>query len=53
MHKKVFTPENAAMLLIDHQVGTMAWTHSHDINLVRQNALKLARIGRPRASRSC
>ena len=46
MHKKVFTPENAAMLLIDHQVGTMAWTHSHDINLVKQNALKLARIGK-------
>jgi hypothetical protein len=24
--------------------GTMAWTHSHDINLVKKNALKLARI---------
>src|SRR6186713_3011391 len=46
MHKKVFTPENAAMLLIDHQVGTMAWTHSHDINLVKQNAIKLARIAK-------
>jgi nicotinamidase-related amidase len=34
------------MLLIDHQVGTMAWTHSHDINLVKQNALKLARIAK-------
>lgn len=44
MHKTAFTPNNAAMLLIDHQVGTMAWTHSHDINLVKQNALKLARI---------
>jgi nicotinamidase-related amidase len=44
MHKAVFTPENSAMLLIDHQVGTMAWTHSHDINLVKANALKLARI---------
>ena len=44
MHKNVFTPENSAMLLIDHQVGTMAWTHSHDINLVKANALKLARI---------
>ncbi|WP_218119605.1 isochorismatase family protein [Pseudoxanthomonas sp. CF125] len=32
------------MILIDHQVGTMAWTHSHDINLVKANALKLARI---------
>jgi nicotinamidase-related amidase len=44
MHKAVFTPENSAMLLIDHQVGTMAWTHSHDINLVKANAVKLARI---------
>ena len=46
MHKNAFTPENAAMLLIDHQTGTMAWTHSHDINLVKQNALKLAKIAR-------
>jgi nicotinamidase-related amidase len=46
LHKSVFTPDNAAMLLIDHQVGTMAWTHSHDINLVKQNALKLARIAK-------
>lgn len=44
MHNKVFTPENAAMLLIDHQIGTMGWTHSHDINLVKQNAIKLAKI---------
>ena len=28
MHKKAFTPDNAAMLLIDHQLGTMGWTHS-------------------------
>jgi hypothetical protein len=37
-------PFEAAMLLIDHQVGTMAWTHSSDINLVKRNALRLARI---------
>ncbi len=36
MHKKAFTPDNAAMLLIDHQVGTMGWTHSSDINLVKK-----------------
>jgi hypothetical protein len=24
MHKAAFTPDNAAMLLIDHQIGTMA-----------------------------
>ncbi|MDC8103396.1 isochorismatase family protein [Chryseobacterium sp. PTM-20240506] len=46
MHTKAFNPENAAMLLIDHQVGTMAWTHSHDINLVKQNAIKLAKIAK-------
>ena len=31
MHKNVFTPENAAMLLIDHQVGTIAGTHSFQL----------------------
>jgi nicotinamidase-related amidase len=44
MHKNVFTPENAAMLLIDHQVGTISWTHSHDVEEVKRNALNLARI---------
>jgi nicotinamidase-related amidase len=44
VHKSAFTPANAAMLLIDHQLGTMGWTHSHDINLVKQNTLKLAKI---------
>src|ERR1700686_828409 len=46
MHKAAFTPNNAAMVLIDHQLGTMGWTHSHDINLVKANALKLARIAK-------
>jgi hypothetical protein len=46
MHKAAFTPNTAAMLLVDHQIGTMAWTHSHDINLVKQNALKLAKIAK-------
>lgn len=46
MHKATFTPNNAAMLLIDHQLGTMGWTHSHDLNVVKQNALKLARIAK-------
>jgi nicotinamidase-related amidase len=44
MHKNVFTPENAAMLLIDHQVGTISWTHSHDVEEVKRNALNLAKI---------
>src|SRR5260370_18579928 len=46
MHKNAFTPSNAVMLLIDHQVGTMGWTHSHDINLVKQQELTLARIAK-------
>ncbi|HKW34861.1 MAG TPA: isochorismatase family protein [Candidatus Acidoferrum sp.] len=46
MNKKAFTLDNAAMALIDHQVGTMGWTHSHDINLVKKNALRLARIAK-------
>lgn len=44
MHRNVFTPENAAMLLIDHQVGTISWTHSHDLAEVKKNALQLAKI---------
>ena len=46
MHQNVFTPENAAMLLIDHQLGTIRWTHSNDIDLVKQNAIKLAKIAK-------
>jgi nicotinamidase-related amidase len=46
MHKNAFTPGNAALVLIDYQVGTMGWTHSHDINLVKFNALRLARIAK-------
>jgi nicotinamidase-related amidase len=46
MHKRAFTPDNSAILLIDHQIGTMAWTHSSDINLVKKNALRLARIAK-------
>ncbi len=34
MHRDASTPNNAAMLLIDHQVGTMTWTHSHDISFI-------------------
>lgn len=46
MHKNAFTPDNAAMVLIDHQVGPMSWTHSLDINIVRKNTLKLAQIAK-------
>jgi hypothetical protein len=40
MHKKAFTADNAAMPLIDYRVVTISWTRSHDINLVRQNAIR-------------
>ncbi len=33
-------------MLIDHQVGTIAWAHSGDINLVKENALRLATIAK-------
>ncbi|WP_183068069.1 isochorismatase family protein [Streptomyces sp. gCLA4] len=32
------------MLLIDHQTGTMSWTHSHDVEHVEKSALNLAKI---------
>lgn len=44
MHKNVYTAENAAMLLIDHQTGTMSWTRSHDVEEVKKNATQLAKI---------
>lgn len=44
MHNKVYTPENAAMLLIDHQVGTISWTHSHNVEEIKNNAIQLAKI---------
>jgi hypothetical protein len=44
MHRAAFTLENAAMLMIDPQLATMGWPHSHDINLVEANALTLAKI---------
>lgn len=44
MHKNVYTAENAAMLLIDHQTGTMSWTRSHDVEEVKKNAAQLAKI---------
>jgi nicotinamidase-related amidase len=38
-----FTADNAAMLLIDHQVGTMSWVHSILFDEMKQNALILAK----------
>lgn len=38
-----FTPEDTAILLIDHQLGTMSWVGSIDQNLMKANALALAK----------
>lgn len=41
-----FTGENAALLLIDHQVGTMGWVQSIPIEEMKRNALMLAKTTR-------
>lgn len=46
MHKNVYTADNAAMLLIDHQVGTISWTKSHSRSAIKRNAASLARIAK-------
>jgi nicotinamidase-related amidase len=46
MHKGAFTPETSAVLLIDHQIGTLGWQHSGDINYTKQQTLKLAQIAK-------
>lgn len=39
----LFTPQDSAILLIDHQVGTMSWIRSAPIEDVKANALALAK----------
>lgn len=41
-----FTGDNAAMLLIDHQVGTMGWAKSMPFDELKRNALMLAKTAR-------
>ncbi len=41
---KRFTPENSAMLLIDHQVGTIGWVGSIDQEELKRNAAALAKV---------
>jgi nicotinamidase-related amidase len=41
-----FTANNAAMLLIDHQVGTMGWAKSLPFEELKRNALMLAKTAR-------
>lgn len=41
-----FSANNAAMLLIDHQVGTMGWAKSMSFGVMKRNALILAQTAR-------
>ncbi len=41
--KNLFTPENSALLLIDHQVGTMSWVRSLELDVIKTNTLVLAK----------
>lgn len=41
-----FTPDNTAMLLIDHQVGTMGWVGSISFDEMKANALALAKAAK-------
>ena len=41
-----FTGDSAALLLIDHQVGTMSWVKSIPLEDMKRNALMLAKTAR-------
>jgi nicotinamidase-related amidase len=41
--KNLFTIENSALLLIDHQVGTLSWVRSLDLDVIKTNTLVLAK----------
>ena len=41
-----YNAQNTAMLLIDHQVGTMQWMHSGPTAVMRRNTLALAQAAR-------
>lgn len=46
MNHESFNADNAALLLIDHQVGTMGWVKSTSFAEMKQNALMLAQSAR-------
>ncbi|MEU0009522.1 isochorismatase family protein [Streptomyces sp. NPDC006314] len=46
MSEQSFTSENTAMLLIDHQVGTMGWVRSIGFDELKANALALAKAAK-------
>jgi nicotinamidase-related amidase len=46
MSYEKFSADNAAMLLIDHQVGTMSWVKSIPLDELKRNMLLLAKTAR-------
>lgn len=46
MNIEWFSTQNAAMLLIDHQVGTMGWVQSAALDDIKRNTLVLARAAK-------
>ncbi|CCH31800.1 isochorismatase family protein [Actinosynnema sp. NPDC047251] len=46
MAVRLFTPESSAVVLIDHQVGTMGWVRSTDPARLKRNALALAKAAK-------
>jgi nicotinamidase-related amidase len=40
-----FTPQNSAILLVDHQKSTMDWIYSQDKKGVENNLIMLSRLG--------
>ena len=43
MSQPTFSPQNATLLLIDHQVGTMGWVRSVPFETMKRHAITLAR----------
>ena len=46
MNNTLFTPENSALLLIDHQVGTMKLIQNIPLETVKRNTLALAKTAK-------
>ena len=46
MNPERFTGANAAMLLIDHQIGTMGWVRSAPFDEIKRNTLVLAKAAK-------
>jgi len=44
-----YTPENSALVLIDHQVGTQTFVHNMSSEASLRNAVMLAKPRRPMA----